>query len=182
MTKMPADYIKEPYTRILIPNEDGSFSAEILEFPGCFAEGETADEAIHNLEEAAQSWIEASLERGLEIPEPSMNQGYSGKIALRLSKSLHRQAVRMAEREGVSLNQFLTTAIAARLGAEDFYSYLAARFERRMATTAANIVLQMSDLKFQRAISSPKIFTVPELKQIESSAGNRTFVEELSNA
>ena len=139
MTKQaPKAYLKEPYARILIPNEDGAFSAEILEFPGCFAEGETADEAMRNLEAAAEAWIEASLAQGLEIPPPEMNQGYGGKIALRLPRSLHRQAARMAERDGTSLNQFLVTAIAARLGAEDLYTRLADRFEQRFATAATN--------------------------------------------
>ncbi len=73
MPKSSEEYLKEPYSRILIPDENGFFSAEIMEFPGCFAEGKTADEAMHNLEEAAKSWIEASLEQGHEIPEPFMN-------------------------------------------------------------------------------------------------------------
>ncbi|MGI8586401.1 MAG: toxin-antitoxin system HicB family antitoxin [Chloroflexia bacterium] len=134
MTKQePKAYLKEPYSRILVPNEDQTFSAEILEFPGCFAEGETADEAIRNLEAAAEAWIEASLAQGLEIPEPAMNQGYGGKIALRLPRSLHRQAARMAARDGTSLNQFLVTAVAARLGAEDLYTRLAERYEQRFA-------------------------------------------------
>lgn len=138
MNQSPEVYLKEPYSRILIPNEDGTYSAEIFEFPGCFAEGATPDEAIRNLEAAAESWIEASLAQGLEIPEPAMNQGYGGKIALRLPRSLHRQAARMAERDGTSLNQFLVTAIAARVGAEDFFTRLAERFEQRLATTATN--------------------------------------------
>src|SRR3989304_674137 len=91
-------YINLPYTRILIPNEDGSYSAEILEFSGCFADGKTADDAMKNLSEAARSWLDACIERGIEIPEPFMNQDFGGKIALRLPRSLHRQAVRFAER------------------------------------------------------------------------------------
>src|SRR5712691_10885211 len=104
MPKSIQEYLKEPYARILIPDEEGGFSAEILEFPGCFAEGDTANEAMQNLEEAAEAWIEAALAQGLEIPEPMINQGYGGKIALRLPRGLHRQAARMAERDGTSLN------------------------------------------------------------------------------
>lgn len=133
MKQDPEAYLKAPYSRILIPNDDGIFSAEILEFPGCFAEGKTPEEAYCKLEEAAKSWIEASLEQGLDIPGPAMNHGYSGKIALRLPRSLHRQAARMAERDGISLNQFLVTAIATRLGAEDLYARLSQRFEQRPA-------------------------------------------------
>lgn len=121
----PADeYLKAPYARILIPDETGGFSAEILEFPGCFAEGETADEAMQALDRAAKAWIEAALDQGQAIPPPLANQGYAGKVALRLPRSVHRRAAQFAERDGTSLNQFLLTQIAAGIGAEEFYSRL----------------------------------------------------------
>ncbi len=140
----PTAYLKEPYSRILIPNDDGTFSAEILEFPGCFAEGDTANEAIQNLEAAAEAWIEASLAQGQEIPEPEMNQGYGGKVALRLPRSLHRKAARLAERDGTSLNQFLVTAIAARVGAEDLYTRLAEQIEQQLAKATNNLTVDAS--------------------------------------
>src|SRR5258707_2691027 len=105
MNKNLDEYIKQPYARILIPNEDGSYSAEILEFPGCFAEGETANEAMQNLEAAARSWIEASLEQGHDIPEPFINQDFGGKVALRMSNRLHRRASQNDVRYIVRLNQ-----------------------------------------------------------------------------
>jgi predicted RNase H-like HicB family nuclease len=114
----PEEYLKNPYARILIPEEEG-FSAEILEFPGCFAVGRTADEAFKNLECAAISWIEAALSQGQEIPSPSMSQGYGGRIALRLPKGIHRRASELAQRENISLNQFILSAVAAKIGAED---------------------------------------------------------------
>ena len=152
MLKTPDDYLKLPYSRVLIPDE-GSYAAEILEFPGCFSQGETPDEAIKNLEKAAWSWIQVALAQELEIPEPYLNQGYAGKIALRLPRSMHRQATRLAERDGVSLNQFLVSAIAARIGAEDFYTRLAEKIERRLANMEQNILT----LKVNAAQTSPAI-------------------------
>ena len=131
MLNVPEDYLKLPYSRILIPDE-GSYAAEILEFPGCFAQGETPNEAMANLEKAALSWIQVALSQEQEIPAPNLNQGYAGKIALRLPRSLHRQATRLAEHDGVSLNTFLVSAISARIGAEDFSTNLAANIERRL--------------------------------------------------
>jgi len=155
MLKTPDDYLKLPYSRILIPDE-GSFAAEILEFPGCFSQGDTPDEAITNLEKAAHSWIEVALAEGLEIPEPYLNQGYAGKIALRLPRSMHRQATRLAERDGVSLNQFLVSAIAARIGAEDLYTRLADKIERRLANMEQNIsTLQVNAARTGTAINTP---------------------------
>ena len=121
MVKTAEQYLKLPYARILIPQEDGTFLAEILEFPGCLTEGTTPDEAFQNLEEAAKAWIETALGQGQEIPEPSTNEGFSGKLILRLPRSLHRRATRMAERDRTSLNQFLVASIAERLGAESLY-------------------------------------------------------------
>lgn len=155
MLKKPDDYLKLPYSRILIPDE-GSYAAEILEFPGCFSQGETPDEAITNLEKAARSWIQVALAQGLEIPEPYLNQGYAGKIALRLPRSMHRQATRLAERDGVSLNHFLVSAIAARIGAENFYTRLSEKIERRLANMEQKIsTLRVTAARTGTTVNNP---------------------------
>jgi len=123
------DILNKPYARILIRNKDGRYTAQILEFPGCVAEGDTPDEAIADLDKAASSWIEVAIEQNESIPEPLASYGYSGKISLRVPKSIHKQAVRFAQRDDVSLNQFFTTAIAARVGVEDFCEHLVRRLQ-----------------------------------------------------
>ena len=140
--------LRAPYQRVLVPEADNDgYSAEILEFPGCFAQGDSAQEALNNLEKAAEVWIEAAVAQGTEIPVPFLNRDYGGKIALRLPRSIHRQATRMAERDCTSLNQFLLSAIAARVGAEDLYSRICRTLERqRSITVAANIVFQSGHL------------------------------------
>lgn len=111
------NYLKRPYARILIPEEDGSFRAEIAEFPGCIALGETAPDAIANLEDAAFDWLMAALGNGQGIPPPfEANNDYSGKLVVRLPKSLHKKAAWAAERDGVSLNQLILTSIAIAVG------------------------------------------------------------------
>ena len=140
----PNEYLRQPYARIVIPSE-GGYHAEILEFPGCYSQGDTVDEAYRNLENAALGWVDACLSQGQDVPSPFSNTGFSGKIALRLPRSIHRQASRMAERDGSSLNQFLLSAIACRVGAEDLYTLMAQRFERRVAQTAAHAFYAVSD-------------------------------------
>jgi antitoxin HicB len=112
----PAEYLKLPYGRLVVPESDGSFRAEVLEFPGCLAVGETQAEALASLERAAESWIEAALDQGQNIPEPMENTEYSGKLVVRLPKSLHKRAAQAADREGVSLNSFIITSIAEQVG------------------------------------------------------------------
>jgi predicted RNase H-like HicB family nuclease len=110
-------YLSQPYSRILIPQEDGRFAAEILEFPGCFAEGEDPGETYTNLEEAARRWLSACVANGTPVPPPLTSYEVSGKFALRLPKGSYLRAAKAAAREGVSLNQYITAAVAEQLGA-----------------------------------------------------------------
>lgn len=115
--RSPEEYLKEPYTRLIIPDEESGFTAQILEFPGCVAEGDTVEEAYAGLERAAASWIEAALDLGQDIPAPAWAGEFSGRVALRLPRGLHRRAAIAAERDGTSLNQFIVMAVAEMVGA-----------------------------------------------------------------
>jgi predicted RNase H-like HicB family nuclease len=112
----PAEYMKKPYGRLVVPAADGTYSAEIFEFPGCIAVGGTEAEALANLEEVALDWIAAALSQGQTIPEPMDGAEYSGKLVLRMPRGLHRRAAMCAEREGVSLNQFMVSCLAEAVG------------------------------------------------------------------
>ena len=119
--RTPEAYLKEPYSRVLVPDEEsGTYTGQLLEFPGCVSQGNTAQEAYKRLEEAALAWIQAALDLGQDIPPPASVYTYGGKVALRLPKSLHRQAAITAERDGTSLNQFIVTAVAEKVGAAKF--------------------------------------------------------------
>ena len=50
--------------------EDNAFIAEVPELPGCMADGATYQEALTNVEQIAQEWIETARELGREIPVP----------------------------------------------------------------------------------------------------------------
>src|SRR5262245_32007091 len=117
MTVKPPEYLKRPYGRVVVPESDGIFRAEIIEFPGCIAVGDTAAEALTNLESVAQSWLQATIAKGLHVPEPVESAEYSGKLVVRLPKTLHKKAAYAAAREGVSLNQFIVSCIAEQVGA-----------------------------------------------------------------
>ena len=63
-----------------------------------------------------RAWIEAMLEAGRSIPEPQTVESYSGKFIVRLPRSLHRELVQLAEREGVSLNMYVAAALGKAVG------------------------------------------------------------------
>lgn len=48
-----------------------AFGVAVPDMPGCFSAGDTMDEAMTNAEEAIAAWIEAALDAGQEIPQPS---------------------------------------------------------------------------------------------------------------
>lgn len=59
------------YERIIYwSNDDNSFIVEVPELLGCMADVATIEEAIANVEIIIKEWIEVTLERGLEVPEP----------------------------------------------------------------------------------------------------------------
>ncbi len=50
--------------------EDDVFIAEVPELAGCMADGNTYIEAVENVQEVIQQWIETAKEIGRPIPEP----------------------------------------------------------------------------------------------------------------
>ncbi|MEH2461426.1 type II toxin-antitoxin system HicB family antitoxin [Nostoc sp.] len=49
---------------------DQSFIAEVPELLGCATDGDTYQEALHNVELVMQEWIETAKDLGRPIPEP----------------------------------------------------------------------------------------------------------------
>ncbi len=109
-------YLGLPYTRELIPEASGIWFARIKELPNCMSQGNSPEEALLNLNDAMLGWIKCELEDGESIPEPREDEEYSGQFRTRVSKSLHRKLVEAAERDGVSLNQWINTALAEAVG------------------------------------------------------------------
>ncbi|WP_027416602.1 type II toxin-antitoxin system HicB family antitoxin [Aneurinibacillus terranovensis] len=103
-------YMDLPYTIQLQLINDGPepyYYASVLELDGCQSHGDTVEEAYESIREAMEGWLETKLEHGDSIPEPMTEEEYSGKFVVRVPKSLHRQLVIMAAKEGVSLNQYV---------------------------------------------------------------------------
>jgi predicted RNase H-like HicB family nuclease len=96
--------------------EDTGFSAFVIELPGCFADGDTAESATSNLESAIESWITSAESTGYPIKPPFDAEGFTGKVALRMPRTLHKQAAYYAELEGCDLNTLLVTAISNYIG------------------------------------------------------------------
>jgi predicted RNase H-like HicB family nuclease len=54
---------------VIYPGEDGYWVAECLSLPGCISQGKTRDEAITNIREAIELYVQTLQEDGLPVPE-----------------------------------------------------------------------------------------------------------------
>ncbi len=106
-------YLNLHYPVTIHPDPASGFVAEIEELPGCMTQGETLEEVFEAIEDAKQCWIEAAFNNGQDVPLPRDMEEYSGKILIRIPRSLHRVLSRAAKQERVSLNQYITSLLAA---------------------------------------------------------------------
>jgi antitoxin HicB len=112
-------YVELPYHISLVQDGDdggGKWIAAAEELPDCTSRGDTAEEAIGGLKEAMATWISAALKEGRDIPEPRTEASHSGRLLLRMPRTLHAALTKAAERENVSLNQFITDSLASVVG------------------------------------------------------------------
>jgi predicted RNase H-like HicB family nuclease len=109
-----ASYLKLQYPFAVVADEDGGYVITFPDLPGCMTQVEDVADIGPMAEEARQLWIETEYKAGEAIPSPTYPESYSGKFNVRLPKSLHRRLVEGAEREGVSLNQYVTMLLAQR--------------------------------------------------------------------
>lgn len=104
----------------LITDDEGEhYEALVAELPDLVEYAETYDRAYSLAVEAIGSLHEAAEEQGRQFPAPLPSQAmpeYSGRVTLRMGKSLHAQASQLADRDGVSLNSWIVEAIATRVG------------------------------------------------------------------
>jgi len=118
-----AHYLELPYTVAvgLDRQAEGSrWNATVEELPGCAAQGRSADEAVELLRGAMESWLTAAIAQHREIPVPAggpskrkATSSHSGRFLVRMPGTLHAELARAAEHDQVSLNRFVTNALAA---------------------------------------------------------------------
>ncbi len=53
---------------LIYPGEDGYWVAEVPSLPGCISQGKTKEEAIANIKEAIEAYVESLIQDGLPVP------------------------------------------------------------------------------------------------------------------
>jgi predicted RNase H-like HicB family nuclease len=54
---------------LIFPGEDGQWVAECPSLPGCVSQGQTRQEAVANIREAIEAYVEALRVDALPVPE-----------------------------------------------------------------------------------------------------------------
>jgi predicted RNase H-like HicB family nuclease len=97
------------------------FEARVKEFPDIFEYGDTHEEAYELAIDSIVTTADVFAEKRRGLPPPAVPPDeYSGRVTLRLPKTLHRRLAETADEECVSLNQLLVTAVAHFAGSKQY--------------------------------------------------------------
>lgn len=110
----PGDYSVHIY------KEHDGYIAVSPEWPGLSAFGDTAPGAYSKMQVVLRMAIEVTVEDGEFLPAPAqaeVSNPYSGKILLRLPRTLHGLVARGAKQDETSINTLLIQLISFALGA-----------------------------------------------------------------
>ncbi|MES1944105.1 hypothetical protein PC39_08319 [Salinisphaera sp. PC39] len=93
-------------------DEETCFEATVRELPDVAEYGDTADEAYALALDTVEVTHAALTEQGRCMPVPyAPAKDFSGRVTLRLPRSLHRALDAAANAEGVSLNQHIVNVL-----------------------------------------------------------------------
>jgi len=88
------------------------FEARVAELPDVAEYADSFEEAYVLAIDTIEVTTEVFAAQGKAMPAPMVPADeYSGRVTLRLAKSLHRSLTQAADKEGVSLNQHLTNIL-----------------------------------------------------------------------
>jgi RNA polymerase sigma-B factor len=114
----PSDESREQTFHIELSQETpgGRWTAQVPELPDCSAQGDTADEAARLVHAAVRERTDSAAAKDREAAKQRPAATHSGRLLIRMPQSLHAELAQAAEREEVSLNQFITSSLASAVG------------------------------------------------------------------
>ncbi len=119
-----SDFDPHRYTitiKLVTLDEGEHFEAAVAELPDVVEYGETYDQAYSLVVDSISTLRDAAIEQGRTFPDPMPSRSldeFSGRVTLRMSKSLHAASSKLADADGVSLNSWIVEAISTRAGSE----------------------------------------------------------------
>jgi antitoxin HicB len=92
--------------------DGGGWLATVPALAGCMGDGETQAEALADVLLAIEEWKDAAKQLGRDVPSPAS----LGQWRQRVPRTLHEKLKRLAEAEGVSLNQLVVSVLSETVG------------------------------------------------------------------
>ncbi len=126
---------------------------------GCVGGGESLEEAVADAKENLEIFLEYLKDEKLILPEEYAENEYNGKIALRLAKSTHKKVSEMAEREGISINTFLISAVENYLGLKQCSNVIERRIDELQELTTKTNILEAINLEYNKAMATKILFS-----------------------
>ncbi len=94
---------------------DKIYVSKVPELENCHSHGATPEEALSNVQEAIELWLETARANKMPIPEPVSRKKFSGKFVLRTSAELHAQLVQAALIHGKSMNELVVEILQEKI-------------------------------------------------------------------
>lgn len=101
---------------------DYCFYASVAEVPDISTWSDRWADAYEKVIEALEMLRNDACEQGKAFPAPFSSiekSSFSGRITLRMSRSMHAEIAHCADQDGISLNQWIVEAVAQRRGVRD---------------------------------------------------------------
>lgn len=112
------------------------YVARVHELPDVEEYGVSYDEALLLVKDTIVTAYELCIQQGINFPEPmpiNAAQNASGRITLRMPKTLHSNLIKQSELEDVSLNQYIVTTLAAKYGQCQMTDLILSEIKQRFA-------------------------------------------------
>lgn len=154
------------FVRLVARDSEEMYEARVAELPDVAAFGDSYAEAYESALEAIEGLQEMFAAKGKSLPSPEIEETeFSGRVTLRMSKSLHAAVSRRASRDAVSLNQWIVEATAYRIdGALNNQTVFVACYARQDISGSIGIRLQKASHLVSYGGAS--IFALPGVQDV----------------
>jgi predicted RNase H-like HicB family nuclease len=141
-------------SKVFWSDEDDAYIAICPEFSDLSAFGDTAEQALAEINIVVDAAIEIYQQEGWPLPEPKILSEHSGQFRVRMPKSLHAKLAAQAEDEGVSLNTLVVTFLSEAVGMSKTRSLVREIVESLLSDTrqmfAQKQIYNIADLRAKR--------------------------------
>lgn len=164
--------------RLVIRDGEEMYEARVAELQDVVAFGDTYAEAYESAIDAIDGLREMFAEKGKAFPLPEVEEAnFSGRVTLRMSKSLHAAVHRKASVDCVSLNQWIVEAIACRIdGAVPLNSIYIASQARQ--DQSGNIRIRLQPAKHLISYGGTNLFAIQGVQEVLPIIATHTpFIE-----